>query len=51
MEKDRALGNVVLKMGDIKVIWMTKQWDGERRGQNIRDMLGGLGSKQEMKGE
>lgn len=29
-------------MGDTEVSWMTKGWDGERRWQNIRDLLGGL---------
>lgn len=42
---------MVLEMGDIKFSWMTKEWDGERSGQNIRGMLGGLISKQEMQGE
>lgn len=35
----------------LRVTWMTKEWDGERRWQDIRDAFGELELKQEMQGE
>lgn len=38
-------------MGNIEVSRMTKEWDGERRWQNVRDVLGGLVIEQGLQGE
>lgn len=38
-------------MGNIEVSQMTKEWDGERRWQNIRDVLRGLVMEQGLQRE